>query len=194
MADDAGRLNQVLAETSFLYGGNAGFVEDLHARWAADPNAVEPSWRAFFASLSDRADEIKRSAAVPTWVPPPTEPPRPEWLSALDGMWPAMGAKLEQKISVAAPAAGADEVRARTLDSLRAVMMIRAYRMRGHLKANLDPLGLAVTAGDASELDPATYGFSDADMDRPIFLDFVLGLETATLSEILAILKRTYCG
>ena len=96
--------------------------------------------------------------------------------------------------STATPAASADEVRARTLDSLRAIMMIRAYRMRGHLKANLDPLGLAVTAGDASELDPATYGFAEADFDRPIFLDFVLGLETATLREILALLKRTYCG
>ncbi|HZZ37171.1 MAG TPA: 2-oxoglutarate dehydrogenase E1 component, partial [Caulobacteraceae bacterium] len=194
MADDAGRLNQVLAETSFLYGGNAGFVEDLHAQWASDPNAVEPSWRAFFASLADRAEEVTRAAVQPAWAPPTIELPRPEWLSALDGMWPAMGAKLEQKISAGAPAASPDEVRARTLDSLRAVMMIRAYRMRGHLKANLDPLGLAVTAGDASELDPATYGFAEADMERPIFLDFVLGLETATLREILAILKRTYCG
>ena len=73
-------------------------------------------------------------------------------------------------------------------------MMIRAYRMRGHLKANLDPLGLATTPGDASELDPATYGFTEADFDRPIFLDYVLGLETATIREILAILRRTYCG
>jgi 2-oxoglutarate dehydrogenase E1 component len=194
MADDAGQLNKVLAETSFLYGGNAGFVEDLHAKWASDPNAVDPSWRAFFGTLSDRADEVKAAAAVPAWTPSPVEAPRPEWLSALDGMWPAVGAKLEQKIQTGAPAASADEVRARTLDSLRAVMMIRAYRMRGHLKANLDPLGLAVTAGDASELDPATYGFAESDMDRPIFLDFVLGLETATLHEILSILKRTYCG
>ncbi len=66
--------------------------------------------------------------------------------------------------------------------------------MRGHLRANLDPLGLAVTQGDASELDPARYGFAESDYDRPIFLDFVLGLETATLREILGILKRTYCG
>ena len=56
-------------------------------------------------------------------------------------------------------------MRAATLDSLRAIMMIRAYRMRGHLKANLDPLGIATTPGDASELDPATYGFGEADLD-----------------------------
>ena len=62
MADDAGRLNEVLAETSFLYGGNAGFVEDLHARWAADPTSVEPSWRAFFASLPDSTDAVAKRA------------------------------------------------------------------------------------------------------------------------------------
>ncbi|MBV9995632.1 MAG: 2-oxoglutarate dehydrogenase E1 component [Caulobacteraceae bacterium] len=194
MADDAGRLDEVLAETSFLYGANAGFVEDLQAKWAADPQSVEPSWRAFFAALRDRVDEVVKASAPPSWAPPPAAESRPEWLSALDGLWPAMDAKLEARIGAVAPAAGPDEVRARTLDSLRAIMMIRAYRMRGHLKANLDPLGLAVTQGDASELDPATYGFAESDYDRPIFLDFVLGLETATLREILAILRRTYCG
>jgi 2-oxoglutarate dehydrogenase E1 component len=194
MADDAGLINEVLAETSFLYGGNAAFVEDLYARWAADPNSVEPSWRAFFSSLGDRADEVKRAVADPAWAKPGAPIARPEWLSALDGLWPAVQAKAGAKIAEREPQASADAVRAATLDSLRAIMMIRAYRMRGHLKANLDPLGIATTPGDASELDPATYGFAEADYDRPIFLDYVLGLETATLREILAILRRTYCG
>ena len=203
MADDAGLINEVLAETSFLYGGNAAFVEDLYAKWSADPNAVEPSWRAFFASLHDSAADVKRAAAEPTWIKAGAPSPRPDWLSAIDGLWPAVEAKLGAKIaeraapapaSAPSPAVSTDAVRAATLDSLRAIMMIRAYRMRGHLKANLDPLGIATTPGDASELDPATYGFSEADYDRPIFLDFVLGLETATIAEILAILRRTYCG
>ncbi|MET0273932.1 MAG: 2-oxoglutarate dehydrogenase E1 component, partial [Phenylobacterium sp.] len=194
MADDAGLINEVLAETSFLYGGNAAFVEDLYAKWATDPNSVEPSWRAFFASLSDRSDEVKAAAAQPSWTKPSAPAARPDWLSALDGMWPAVEAKMGVKIAERAPAASVDQVRAATLDSLRAIMMIRAYRMRGHLKANLDPLGIATTPGDASELDPATYGFSEADFDRSIFLDFVLGLETATIREILAIVRRTYCG
>ena len=79
------------------------------------------------------------------------------------------------------------------MDSVRALMMIRAYRMRGHLAADLDPLKLKEPETHP-ELDPATYGFAEADMDRPIFLDKVLGLEHATVRQIIDILKRTYCG
>ena len=73
-------------------------------------------------------------------------------------------------------------------------MIIRAYRIRGHLIADLDPLRPRPSREPHPELDPTTYGFTDADMDRPIFIDNVLGLETATLREILALVKRTYCG
>ncbi len=194
MADDAGIINQILTETSFLYGGNADYVEDLHARWAENPASVDASWQAFFATLTDQAQTIKAGAAQPAWTPNRPSAARPEWLSALDGQWPAVEAKLGKAIETKSPGASAEAIRAATTDSLRAIMMIRAYRMRGHLKANLDPLGIAITPGDASELEPSNYGFTDADLDRPIFLDFVLGLETATLREILEIVRRTYCG
>jgi 2-oxoglutarate dehydrogenase E1 component len=193
MADDSGRLNQVLTETSFLYGGNGAFVEDLYAKWGKDPNAVDASWQAFFASLREPVADAQRGADQPAWTPKPAPEARPDWLSALDGMWPAVEAKLGKAIAVKAPEAAPDAVRRATLDSLRAIMMIRAYRMRGHLAANLDPLGLDPKT-DTTELDPATYGFGPADMDRTIFLDFVLGLETSTVREILSILRRTYCG
>jgi 2-oxoglutarate dehydrogenase E1 component len=193
MADDSSGLNQVLSETSFLYGGNGAFVEELYAKWANDPSSVEASWQAFFSTLRERADEVARSVQEPAWTPKAAPQARPDWLSALDGMWPAVEAKLAKSIAVAQPEASPEAVRRATLDSLRAVMMIRAYRMRGHLAANLDPLGLAEKP-DTTELDPASYGFGPEDHDRPIFLDFVLGLETSTVSEILSILRRTYCG
>ena len=71
-------------------------------------------------------------------------------------------------------------------------MLIRAYRARGHFHANLDPLGLEPVKNE-EELDPRTYGFGEADLDRPIFLDKVLGLEFGTIRQIVAILRRTYC-
>jgi 2-oxoglutarate dehydrogenase E1 component len=194
MADDSGRISQVLAETSFLYGGNAAFVEDLYSRWASDPKSVEPSWQAFFATLRDRADEVKRAAEDPAWRPRLPPAARSEQLSALDGMWPAVEAKISRTIAERQPEASAEAIRSATLDSLRAIMMIRAYRMRGHLAANLDPLGIATPPEDTSELDPASYGFAEPDYDREIFLDYVLGLETSTVREILQIVRRTYCG
>ena len=96
MADDSGRLNDVLAETSFLFGGNAEFVEALQAKWAADPSSVEPSWAAFFTTLSDSAESVKRLAEPPAWAPEDDAPPRPDWLSAIDGVWPAVSARLEE--------------------------------------------------------------------------------------------------
>ena len=85
------------------------------------------------------------------------------------------------------------QIRQAVTDTLRALMLIRAYRIRGHLEADLDPLGLEEMLPHP-ELRYETYGFTEADLDRPIFIDNVLGLETATLREILALVKRTYCG
>ena len=198
MADDANlgnlsRLNTILSETGFLYGGGVGFVEDLYARYARNPASVDPSWRAYFESLHEGADTITRAETQPSWTPKAVATPRPDWLSALDGMWPAVEAKIAMGVAEKNPTASQDDIRAATLDSVRAIMMIRAYRIRGHLQANLDPLGIE-TRPQSAELDPANYGFSETDYDHPIFLDYVLGLETATLREIVALVRRTYCG
>ena len=205
MADDAGRIAPLLSDTSFLYGGNGAFVEDLYARFAADPASVPESWRVYFGAFGEPAGDVAASMHEPGWARGPTPEARPDWMSALDGQWPtaaappakigkAVEAKVEQALVAKAPGASAEAVRAATLDSVRAIMMIRAFRIRGHLAANLDPLGFERTIPTHDELDPATYGFTEADYDRPIFLDYVLGLETATVREILAILRRTYCG
>ncbi len=120
-----------------------------------------------------------------------------ELVSALDGNWSAIekvvGDKLAKKADKAAPGAPQPNIQQATRDSVRALMMIRAYRMRGHLHANLDPLGIEPRK-DHEELHPSTYGFTDADWDRKIFIDNVLGLESATIREMMAILQRTYCS
>ncbi len=132
--------------------------------------------------------------------------PADEFTAALDGNWAAYEKTIAPKIEarakaevakapVASPIAqpAPDTVKKATLDSVRALMMIRAYRMRGHLAADLDPLKLKEPASHP-ELNPASYGFTEADMDRPVFLDNVLGLEQATIRQVIDILRRTYCG
>jgi len=201
MADDAGRLNQVFAETSFLYGSNASFIEDLHEKWAADPASVSGEWRAFFDQLRDNAESVKASGAAGAWGRPVTTEPT-EATGVFDGRWPAP--KADPKKPGAAPAAPApaaapdaavlaEAVRTAAHDSIRALMLIRSYRVRGHLQASLDPLGIEQPPSNP-ELTPEFYGFSEADLDRPIFLDGVLGFQTGTIREVLALLKRTYCG
>ncbi len=180
-------------ESTILSGVNARYLEDLYARYAADPASVGPAWRAFFEREAGEPNGA-RALDGPSWARrdwPPKQ--NGELTAAFDGDWGEVEAELEHKIKARAPAASGDDVRQATKDSLRALMLIRAYRIRGHLIADLDPLGLTPETPHP-ELDPATLGFTEEDMGREIFIDNVLGLETATLREIIAILKRTYCG
>ncbi|MFN9250567.1 MAG: 2-oxoglutarate dehydrogenase E1 subunit family protein, partial [Brevundimonas sp.] len=198
MADDAGGLNQVFAETSFLYGANAAFIEELHARWADDPASVPVEWRAFFDQLRDQADVVRQNARAGAWGRSAATEPT-EATAVFDGRWPepasapasAKGAKPTAGKPAAAPAAAAPaltsaasavDVRAAAHDSIRALMLIRSFRVRGHLMADLDPLGLHKHEYHP-ELDPLSplYGFTEADMDRAIYIAGVLGCETATL-------------
>ena len=162
-----------------MNGANAQFIAQLYAKWVSAPNSVDPDFAALFAALDDEAKSVLTDASGASWAPRP---------AAFDEPAPVTDAKAK----AAAPATSAD-TRAATLDSIRALMLIRVYRVRGHLEAQLDPLGLR-QPGYYAELDPATYGFTEADMDRPIFIDGILGLETATMREILAILRASYCG
>ncbi|MDR3375302.1 MAG: 2-oxoglutarate dehydrogenase E1 component [Ancalomicrobiaceae bacterium] len=195
-------LNAGMQVTSFLYGGNAAYIEDLQARYEKDPASVEAGWREFFATLGDDAGSVASGARGGAWK-------RTDWpvaangemVSALDGNWPIKPEKAEKAVADKLKAKAAEkgvglseaEVQRAARDSVRAIMMIRAYRMRGHLHANLDPLDLAPEK-DHEELHPSSYGFTDADLDRKIFIDHVLGLEFATVREMIAILRRTYCA
>jgi 2-oxoglutarate dehydrogenase E1 component len=187
--------NAAFARTSFLYGGNAAYLEDLYERYEADPTAVDAEWQRFFAGLGDSGE--RNGDHAPSWQRADWPPrPRDELTVALAGDWAEVAKRVGDKISAKAQAQGAEVsaaiVQQATRDSVRALMLIRAYRIRGHLHANLDPLGLEPPK-DSDELDPRAYGFSDADLNRKIFIDRVLGLEFASLNEIIAILRRTYC-
>jgi 2-oxoglutarate dehydrogenase E1 component len=172
-----------LDRTSFLYGTNIAFIEELYARYLGDPGSVDESWRGFFADLGDDLEVVLADSRGATWG---AADGRPEPAHA-----EAFG--LAPPVQAMAPAAAPEAVQTATLDSVRALMLIRSYRVRGHLIADLDPLGLE-GAVSHPELDPRSYGFAEAEYGRPIFINQVLGLESATLREIMEVLKQTYCG
>jgi len=189
--------NAAFARSSFLYGSNATYIEDIYARYEKDPATVDKEWQEFFGSLRDQPADVAKNAVGPSWEKTNWPlVPRDDMVSALDGNWveieKAVGTKLQAKAQTRGAEISAADVQQATRDSVRALMLIRAYRMRGHYHANLDPLGLEPPK-ETEELDPRSYGFSDADFDRKIFLDRVLGLEFGTLREIVTICRRTYC-
>jgi 2-oxoglutarate dehydrogenase E1 component len=189
--------NAAFALSSFLQGTNAPYIDDIYARYEKDPSSVDTEWQEFFKSLKDQPADVRKNAEGPSWGRDnwPLES-RDDLTSALDGNWAEVEKAIGTKLTAKAQAKGAEltpaDVHQATRDSIRALMLIRAYRMRGHFHAKLDPLGIEPPR-DREELDPRSYGFSEADFDRKIFLDHVLGMEYASLREIVAICERTYC-
>ena len=193
--------NPQFKASSFMQGHNAEYLEQLYAQYAQDPKALDETWQNFFEAMGDDEVSIKREAEGPSWGRqdwPPTL--NDDLTAAMDGQWaPDEEAdQIAQKINKVAEEKNIeisnDAIQRAVLDSVRALMLIRAYRIRGHLAADLDPLAMRDVSDAKNSLEPNNYGFSDADMDRPIFIDNVLGLQIATMRQIVEIVQRTYCG
>ena len=152
--------NAAFARTSFLYGGNAAYIDQLQAGFERDPNSVDAEWRDFFAALKDDRSAVDKLAHGPSWA-------NPKWpvrdggdlVAALDGNWAETGKALGDKIATKAQGKGVElssfEVQQATRDSIHALRLIRAYRARGHFHARLDPLGLEPEQ-NKEELEPAS--------------------------------------
>ena len=192
-------LSDIFEQSSFLHGANAAYIEDLYSRFQENPGAVTADWRAFFGGLKERKEDVLADAKGPSWKRPDWPVPvNGELVTALAGDWQeAAERRIEQKISDQAQTKGVELSPAETLkavrDSIRALMLIRSYRVRGHFAADLDPLGLTERKPHP-ELQADTYGFGPDDLDRLIYMDNVLGLEMASMRQILEILRRTYCA
>ena len=193
--------NEIFRASSFMQGHNAGYLEQLYAQYANDPGAVDAAWAEFFRAMGDAETDVKKEAHGPSWARADWPPvPNDDLTGALTGEWAeaavemkAAGKKIAQKAASKGVEVSEDQIKRAVLDSIRALMLIRAYRIRGHLAADLDPLGMR-NINNHPELDPKSYGFTEADMDRPIFIDNVLGLQVASMRQIVQLVKRTYCG
>ena len=173
--------NTIYKKTSFLAGNNSEFIKEFYADYISDPHSLPESWRSFFQGLSDDEKLVFEDLNGPSWSPE----------------------KKIRKLKTFSKVKSVDEeqvsdlnfktVKQASKDSVRAIMLIRAYRIRGHLIANLDPLSIQ-KKNEHPELKPESYGFNKNDYNRKIFLDGVLGLQYADLNQILSILKKTYCS
>jgi 2-oxoglutarate dehydrogenase E1 component len=181
-----------LEKTSFLFGANAGYVAELYASFLKDPASVDPSWNGFFRELDEDSRAVLDELRGASWTLRDgnghEEAVEPATAFGGDGNGGLLAHTQQTYGGISY-----QQLRAATLDSIRALMLIRVYRVRGHMNAHFDPLGLEKREPHP-ELDPATYGFGPGDLDRPIFLNYSLGLESATLRQILDILTKTYCG
>ena len=191
------KLNEAFAQSSFLHGVNAAYIEELQALYQQNPGAVSDDWRRFFQGLQDERDgAAPLNDHGPSWARNDWPPAHVSTLDDDTEDWNGVANGLNEKIMARASLLGVDVSPAATLratqDSIRALMLIRSYRVRGHLAARLDPLDLSERSVH-TELKPETYGFTEADYDRPIFIDHVLGVEMASIREIMRILQQTYC-
>ena len=131
----------------------------------------------------------------------------PSWANS---RWPLVGGESEDdltqaldptamKLAVKAAAAGAGKVMDEAAleqaagDSIRAMLLIRTYRVRGHLAANLDPLGLS-ERDLPDDMKLTWHGFTDDALDRKVYLGGTLGLQWATPLELVKVLRANYCG
>ena len=183
----------LLDSAELLQGNSAKYLEQMHAKYSNNANDLDLKWQEFFINLSDNANLQETINQNPSWSRKDWPPINGGEYGFSEELQPQFESKIKSKLTNKGLDISANELRRAVLDSVRALMLIRAYRIRGHLAAKLDPL--KVTENNyLPELDPRTYGFQSEDMDRQIYIDNVLGLELASMKEIIDIVRRTYCG
>ena len=195
-------IEHELRNSTPLFGANSTYVAEMYDRYLNDANSVGEEWRELFTQLGDDVDSLLSDFYGGSWANDnkvAAVKARSRIVGAESGEADAESKPAAKSNGAAAPAAAPSAApsaagsTAGASDSVHLHQMIRAYRIRGHLLATLDPLGLTQRESHP-ELDPAHYGFGEADMDREMFVDGWMGYEKATLRQVLDALKETYCG
>ena len=176
-----------LTLNTYEYGANAGYIAEMYEKYLQDANSVSADWQAYFKAFNDNAGQVKKDFKGGAWGRP-----RSKVIGVAEAVDPKAQAKGGKGEAAAVPKATNNNISQEALDAVHAQMLIRAYRVRGHLIADLDPLDLTQRTSHP-ELDITRYGFSDADMGREITVGGWLGYDKLTLGQIMAILTESYC-
>lgn len=175
-------MTSFLDETSFLYNQNADFISDLYLKYLQNPNNVDSSWRLYFDHLKDDSQSIEKELKGASWgekLPFIVDVEKPIQRPAKD--------------TKTLPSASENLTPYQTQNLIRLLTLVRSYRVRGHLNADLDPLKQE-KINYHPDLDPTVYGFSQEDLSKPIYVPGLLGFETASPNEILERLQSIYAS
>ena len=176
--------NLEYGKTSFLSKSNSSFIEEMYLRFIEkDPNLPE-SWKDYFKSLDEDLTSVAKEIEGPTWQPNRKEINinKEKYKKEFDKTVDSLGADVNDQDSEQSK-----------IDTIKAIALIRAYRIRGHLIANLDPLGM-MERKYLHELHPADHGFKKEDYDKKIFLHSYLDKGYGSINELISFLKRIYCS
>ena len=174
--------NLEFEKTSFLTKSNSAFLEQMYLKYINKDLDLPSSWKNYFDDLGDELDLVVNEIKGPSWAPIKKQ------INIVEKK-----PKKEVHSNVSVRNVISEHNLQNNIDSIKAVELIRAYRLRGHLLAKLDPLGLKKTEY-LEELHPEYYGFKKSDYKREIFLNGVTNKKYSNISEILTFLNKTYCG
>ena len=179
--------NDIFEKTSFLHGSNTVYIEQMYEKFRSNPKDVPSDWNEFFTNIKSKLENENLLRA--SWDKNSSQI-KDEYLDTIDN-YKFKEAQINR--SSKNKEFETTDFKEQIIDSIRAIRLIRAYRVNGHLAANLDPLNLKEIK-NYPELDFKNYGFQASDLSKRIFIDGSLGLNFATLEEIISVLKDTYCG
>ena len=179
------RDNTIFEKTSFLQGSNGLFIKGLYLKYLKNPKSIPQSWVEFFDGLDEDKEIVKKEILGPSWSP--------EKNNNLNTNLPEEDLVEDIQLPVNGTSISEENYEKEKEQSVKAIALIRAYRIRGHLIANLDPLGM-MERKYLHELHPADHGFKKEDYNKKIYLHEYMDRGYATISELLLFLKKTYCS
>jgi len=171
------RDNKIFEKTSFLQGGNSLFIKELYLKYLKNPKSIPESWVEFFDGLDEDQEVVKKEILGPSWAPLKNKIQEKDLIK--DEQLPINGNSVSQ-----------ENYEKEKEQSVKAIALIRAYRIRGHLNANLDPLGM-MERKYLHELHPADHGFKKEDYNKKIYLHEYMDCGYATIKDLLSFLRKT---
>ena len=182
--------NLEFEKTSFLNKSNSAFIEQMYLKYLNKDADLPESWANYFEGIGEEINVIAKEINGPSWGPKKNKINIDELQKKIekedknnfDNDRTDNSGKFNFQLL-------ADSNK----DSISAVALIRAYRMRGHLLADLDPLEMRESEY-LDELHPEFYGFKKENYEKKIFLNGVTNRKYANIREILKFMKKTYCG